>query len=136
MIETTIFNKKGDPVAYITADFRSTIFLWSGTPVGYLYEKEYVYGINGHHLGWFRNDILFNNDGERIGFTSSTCPVGIAKEPVKGKMQVVEKIRPRWRAQSHPKFMFNFADQDLKDFLIEGLVSPLAEEAPSEASLD
>ena len=136
MSETTIFNRKGYPVAYITSDYRQTIFLWSGTPVAYIYELEHVYGINGHHLGWFRNDILFNNNGERIGFLFSTCPVAIAKETVKGKKQVVEKIRLRWRAQSHPKFVFNFADQDLKDFLTEGLISPHAEEAPAEESPD
>ena len=128
MIETTIFDMKGDPVAYITSDYRPTIFLWSGIPVAYIHEREYVYGINGHHLGWVRNDILFNNNGERIGFTFATCPVAIAKEPVKGKKQAVEKIRPRWRVKSHPKFVFNFADQDLKDFLTEGLISRLEEE--------
>jgi len=136
MIETTIFNMNGDPVAYITADLRPTIFLWSGTPVAYLYEKEYIYGINGQHLGWFRNDIFFNNDGERIGFTFSTCPVGIAKEPVKGKKQAVDKVRPRWQARIHPKFVFNFADQALNDFLAEGQISPHSEEASAKKSLD
>jgi len=136
MIESTIFNKNGDPVAYITADFRPTIFLWSGTPVAYLYEKDYIYGINGQHLGWFRHDILFNNDGERIGFTFSTCPVGIAKEPVKGKKKAMDKVRPRWKARIHPKFVFNFADQALEEFLAEGQISPHSEEASVIKSLD
>lgn len=136
MIETTLFNKKGDPVAYITAEFRPTVFLWSGTPVAYLYEKEYVYGVNGRHLGWFTDQILFNNNGERIGFAFSTCPVSIAKEPVKGKRQLMGKTRPRCRAKSHPKFLFSFADQDLAAFLAEGLISPSSKEAPAEESLD
>ena len=129
MIETTLFDRRGDPVAYITAGFRETIFLWAGTPVAYLYEEEYIYGINGRHLGWFRNDVLFNNDGERIGFTFSTCPVGIAKEPVKGKKQPMDKIKPRWKAITYPKFGFNYADQDLKEFLAEGRSLPDSEES-------
>ena len=129
MIETTLFNTKGDPVAYIAADFRRTIFLWSGAPSAYIYEKKYIYGINGHHLGWFRDDILFNNNGERIGFTFETCPVGIAKEPVKGKKQAMDKVRPRWKAKTYPKFSFIYADQDLKDFLTEGQIPPDSEEA-------
>jgi len=130
MIETTLFDKKGHPAAYISADFRQTIFLWSGIPVAYIYAEEYIYGINGLHLGWFRDGILFNNSGERIGFTFSNCPVAVAKVPAKGKKQAVEKVRPRWHAQSHPKFLVNFADQDLEDFLSEGLVSRLEERDP------
>ena len=129
MIDTIIYDIKGDPVAYITAQFRPTIFLWSGIPVAYLHEEKYVYGINGNHLGWFRNEILFNNDGERIGFTFSTCPVATAKEPVKGKKQTMAKPRPRYRAKSPPKFLFRFADQNLAEFLTEGRISPASEKA-------
>jgi hypothetical protein len=136
MIETKLFNKKGDPVAYITAQFRPTIFLWSGIPVAYLHEEKYIYGVNGLHLGWFKDDILFNNDGERIGFTFSTCPVAIAKEPVKGKKQAMSKPRPRCRAQSPPKFLFRFADQDLAEFLAEGQISSTSEGVQAEKSLD
>jgi 4-fold beta flower protein len=136
MIDTIIYDIKGDPVAYITAQFRPTIFLWSGTPVAYLHEEQYVYGINGYHLGWFRNEILFNNDGERIGFTFSTCPVAISKEPVKGKKQSMVKPRPRCRAKSLPKFLFRFADKTLAEFLAEGQISPTSEGSQAEESLD
>jgi hypothetical protein len=129
MMDTIIYDIKGNPVAYITAQFRPTVFLWSGTPVAYLQEEEYVYGINGCHLGWFRNEILFTNEGERIGFTFSTCPVAISKEPVKGKKQSMPKPRPRCRVKSPPKFLFRFADQALAEFLAEGQISSTSEEA-------
>ena len=128
MIDTIIYDIKGDPVAYITAQFRPTVYLWSGIPVAYLHEEKYIYGINGLHLGWFRNDILFNNDGERIGFTFSTCPVAISQEPVKGKKQAMAKPMPRCYAVSPPKFLYRFADQNLAEFLAEGQISPASDE--------
>ena len=136
MIDTIIYDIKGSPVAYITSQFRPTIFLWTGIPVAYLHEEEFVYGINGRHLGWFRNEILFNNEGERIGFTFSTCPVATSKEPAKGKKQSMPKTRPRCRVKSPPKFLFRFADQDLAEFLAEGQISSTSEEALAKESLD
>ena len=136
MIDTIIYDIKGSPVAYITSQFRPTIFLWTGIPVAYLHEEEFVYGINGRHLGWFRNEILFNNDGERMGFTFSTCPVAISKEPVKGKKQSMAKPRPRCRTKSPPKFLSRFADQALTEFLAEGQISPMSEETLDEESQD
>ena len=79
-MEKTLFNKNGLPTAYITDDYNQDIYLWDGHAVAYIFENEHVYGINGDHLGWFVQEIVFNNYGERVGFTSSTCPVTIAKE--------------------------------------------------------
>lgn len=135
-MEKTLFNKKGDPVAYISDDYNETIYLWDGCPVAYLYDEEHVYGINGRHLGWWIEEIFYNNDGERVGFTSATCPVAIAKEPAKTQKQRIDEIRPRWTAPPLPKLSFNFASQDLVDFLLEGQVVGFYEESPSEEYQD
>ena len=135
-MERNLFNKSGDAVAYITDDYNQTIYLWEGYPVAYMYEEQQVYGINGRHLGWFIDDILFTNNGQRIGFTSNTCPVSVSKEPIKNEKSSMDEIRPRWKAESFPNLLFDFADQDLEDFLKEGQVARFREEESSEEPED
>lgn len=121
-MEMTLFNKNGEAVAYITDDYNQTIYLTDGHPVAYLYEDTHIYGINGRHLGWFTDDIVFNNKGERIGFTSYTCPNPIAKEPVKAERLYRDEIKPRWAAPPFPKLSFDYAAMDFEVFLKEGQV--------------
>jgi hypothetical protein len=135
-MERTLYTQNGEAVAYILDDYHETIYLWSGLPVAYLHDEQHVYGINGRHLGRFINDIIYNNNGERIGFTSSTCPVSIAKEQTKPKRYPMDEIRPRWAAPSLPNLSFNFADQDLVDLLTEGQVARFVEEESSEEIQD
>ena len=130
----TLFNKKGDPVAYISDDYSETIYLTDGSPVAYLYNQDHVYGLNGRHLGWWIEGILYNHDGERIGFISSTCPVPIGREPAKTQRQSMDEIRPRWEAPPLPKLSFSLADLDLKSLLREGQVVRSYEESPSAES--
>jgi len=121
-MDKTLFSKTGEPVAYIAEEYRQVIYLWGGSPVAYLHDEKYIYGINGRHLGWFVNSILYNHHGERIGFTSDTCPVTIAKEPTKAKKQSMDEIRPKWSAQVFPHLSFNSADQSFAGFLKKGQV--------------
>ncbi len=127
----TLFNKRGDPVAYISDDYNETIYLTDGSPVAYLYNQDHVYGLNGRHLGWWIEGILYNHDGERTGFTSSTSPVPIGKEPAKTRRKPMDEIKPRWEAPPFPKLSFSFADLDLKDLLQEGQVVRSYEESPA-----
>ena len=71
-MERTLFNKDGNAVAYISDDSLNTIYLWEGYPVAYVYEEQHIYGINGRHLGWMIDQVIYNNNGERIGFTYNT----------------------------------------------------------------
>jgi len=136
MDDKTLFDKDGDPVAYIADDYNKTVYLWDGTPVAYIYEEEHVYGINGRHLGWWLDEILYNIEGDRIAFTSGTCPVAIGKEAQKNKKQRMDEIRPRWKAPALPKLGFDFASQDLADFLREGQIERFYEESPPSESQD
>jgi hypothetical protein len=135
-MERSLFDKNGNVVAYLTDDYHETIYLWDGSPVAYLYEERKIYGINGRHLGWFIDNIVFNNNGERIGFTSSSCPIPVAKEPIKPEKYPMDEIRPRWAAVPLPRLEFRFADQDLAGFLREGQVIHYREEKSSEDSDD
>jgi hypothetical protein len=119
-VEKTLFNRNGLPIAYITDDDNQDIYLWNGHAVAHIFENEHVYGVNGIHLGWFVQEIIFNNDGERVGFTSSTCPVNIAKEPNKTQKSPRTEIRLRWKAPAFPHLTLKIAKQDLSDFLKHG----------------
>jgi hypothetical protein len=133
-MDRTLYNKNGDAVAYISDDYHETIYLWEGNPVAYLYEDQHVYGINGRHLGWFIDDILFANNGARIGFTINSCPVPVAKEPIKVEKSVRDEIQPRWSAPAFPKLSFDFADMDLDDLLGEGKALQFPEKEPNQES--
>lgn len=122
-MDRTLFDKNGDARAYITDDFDKTIYLFDGNPVAYLYEDRHVYGINGRHLGWLVNDIIFTDGGQRIGFTAATCPAATGKEPVKHKKYPKHQLRPRWQKPVLPNMSFDFADQPLIDFLFEGVAA-------------
>ena len=119
-MEKTLFNKDGLPTAYITDDYNQDIYLWDGHIVAYVFEFDHIYGINGHHLGWFVQDIVYNDVGERVGFTVSTCPVIVAKEPNKTKKHSRAEMKPRWKAPAFPHLTYRTAKMDLRDFLKQG----------------
>jgi len=121
-MENILYDNKGMAVAYIAADYDRTIYLWEGVPCAYLFEEKHLYGINGRHLGWFRDEVIYNNGGERVGFTSETCPVPVSRSRPKGEKAPRDEIRPRWSAPAFPKLSFKAADQHLADFLSEGQV--------------
>jgi hypothetical protein len=135
-VEKTLFDKTGTAVGYVTDDYNRSIYLWDGSPVAYVYNEEHIYGINGRHLGWFINEILYDGAGDRIGFTNNTCPVSVAKEPMKSKRQPMDEIRPRWAAPPLPNLSFNYATQELSDFLEEGQVVRFQAEPSAEESQD
>ena len=122
LMERTLFNRNGDAVAYITDDYNETIYMPDGHPVAYLYEDIHIYGINGRHLGWFVNDIIFNHDGERVGFTAGTCPVPVGQEPVKAEKLDKDELRPRWQAPPFPNLTFDYSVMEFKDFIKNGQV--------------
>jgi hypothetical protein len=121
-MEKILYDKKGEAVAYIATDYHGAIFLWDGQPVAYLYEEDHLYGINGHHLGWFIDEIVYDQEGARIGFTTRTCPAAIGKRRPKSKRSVLPELKPRWAAPPLPKLTFLEAGQNLADFLSEGRV--------------
>ena len=98
-MEKALFNSKGEPVAYISDDLSKVIYLWDGHPVAYLY-SYHIYGFNGIHLGWFIDGIVYDPSGDRIGFTSTTCPIGVYQEPAKAKKYPVDKPGPRYEPPS------------------------------------
>jgi len=121
-METTIFDGQGNPVAYLSDDYDRTIYLWDGHPVAYLYEEQHVYGFNGRHLGWFIEQVLYDENGERVGFTFVSCPTAVAKEPVKSKKFPRDEITSRWKVPATPNLGFQPSTRPLADFLKQGRI--------------
>ena len=93
--ETTLFDKDGDPVAYIVDDSDMTIYMWDGTPVAYLATGRIgsafnIYGFNGKHLGWFEDGIVRDSQGYAVGFVKGATNVYTKFEPIKS----IKKIKP------------------------------------------
>jgi len=124
-MERTIYNKQGDTIAYFSDDYYETVYLWDGSPVAYVYDERHLYGLNGRHLGWFIDEIIYDNNGERIGFTLRSCPVSVAKEEPKPRKRARDELRSKWSAPPMPKLSSLSATRELEDFLREGEVSRL-----------
>jgi hypothetical protein len=131
-MERILYDREGRATAYFAEDFHGTIYLWEGLPTAYLFKDEHVYGINGRHLGWFKDEVLFNHDGERVGFTHATCPVSVVKPPQKWKKSTADELRPRWTAPPSPKLLHRLGREDLASFLKKGLIRQPQEESSAE----
>jgi hypothetical protein len=121
-MEKALYDRRGEAVAYIATEPPGMIFLWDGLVAAYLFEEYHLYGLNGRHLGWLVDDIVYDHEGIRVGFTSGTCPVPVGKRRPKGKRSVIPELKPRWTAPPLPKLTFREAAQGLVGFLSEGRV--------------
>jgi mRNA-degrading endonuclease RelE of RelBE toxin-antitoxin system len=81
--ETTLFGRKGEPIAYIATDEENTIYSFNGEPLAYL-DQSNIYRFNGQHIGWFEDGIIWNHQGHRVGFIREKSPVFTSFEPFKG----------------------------------------------------
>jgi hypothetical protein len=121
-MEKTLYNDSGEPVAYISRALTKAIYLWDGHPVAYLYDYH-VYGFNGLHLGWFLDNIVYDSEGKRIGFTSTSCPVPVYKETGKAKKYPLDKAGPRSEPPPLPDLGFDYSSEDFEEFLRKGEVT-------------
>jgi hypothetical protein len=117
-METTIYSKNGEPVAYI-ADDGESLYVWDGYAVAYLYEDK-VYGWNGEHLGWFVDGIIYDLQGLRVGFIRDRCPAATYAEPAKS----AKYARSAKSARSAPsaRSAFSTGYKELRDFLEKGSI--------------
>lgn len=119
-METTLFNKKGKPVAYI-GDDGETIYLWDGRAVAYLVDDK-VYGWNGRQLGWFDNGTIFDIYGLRSGFIKSKSPITTAMEPIKQVKHIKGGKRMRQQDVVKPVMCYGFSGKFLEELLEAGSI--------------
>lgn len=88
----TFYDRSGKPVAYTEDDVH--IFLYSGYPVGYLYDGS-VYSYSGRHLGTLRTGWIRDHAGTRVFFTDEAMnhalplPAKLMKPP-----KLLKKTKP------------------------------------------
>ena len=119
-----LFDKSGKAVAHLSEDQSHAIFLWEGLHIGVLVEDRHVFGINGKHLGWFVDGIIYDPKGHRIGFAEGTCPVPVSKITPKWSQRSKEKAMPKEKMPPIPNLTTQYSNQDFLEFLRAGEISP------------
>ena len=65
--DVSLFNKEAKAVVYMDyLDNNLTIYMWDGTPVAYVDNKEDIYLFNGHFFGWYANGIVYDKEGYAV----------------------------------------------------------------------
>jgi hypothetical protein len=123
--EISLFDQKGNPVAYIATNDEWTIYLWEGKPVAYIIKDGstlHVYGFNGKHLGWYLNGIIRDHDGNVTGFKKEAVPNMYENyENYKGYKDYKPYKAYREYAPYQPYFSSNFSSLNFKRFLYQGV---------------
>jgi hypothetical protein len=121
--EITLFDRDGQPVAYIATDDHMNIYLWKGEPAAYL-KKEgrdtHIYGFSGEHLGWFEKGIVRDDDGYAVGFIEGAVSKLTKLEPLKGLRKLTPLRNLEKLAPIKPVFKDRFSSTPLKAFLLLG----------------
>jgi hypothetical protein len=120
-METTLFDGRGHPVAYIAEDDDNSIYLWSGHAVAYVL-GENVFGWNGRHLGWFVEGVMYDSRGRRVGSVGARCPYATHSEPMKYVKYAKYAKYARHVAYARPAFSLSYAEEPLDEFLKQGAV--------------
>jgi len=115
-METTLYNKNGRPIAYISLENGNAIYLWDGHAVCYI-EDEKIYGWKGKHIGWFVNNVIYDTSGYRVGFTQETCPSVTYIESVKYVKYVQYVKYVKYVPYVRPIFSTGYSKIGLKEFL-------------------
>jgi hypothetical protein len=120
--EVSLFDFKGRPTAYVAED--QTIYLWEGKPVAYLdgQDKDIpsIYGFNGKHLGWFRDGIMYDNEGYPVGGIKEAFTSPTQLEPLKGLKELKPLKSLKELKPLKPLFSKQWSEVPLKYFLKAG----------------
>ena len=117
--EITLFNSKGDAIAYIADDSDQTIYLFEGKPVAYI-DGEDIYGFNGKHLGWWSKGIIRDQKGYAIGAKKGAISMSTNYEPYKGYKGYKPYKSYKEYAPYKPFESSSWSQESLKSFLLKG----------------
>ena len=117
--EISLFDYKGDAIAYIDTNDEMNIYLWEGKPVAYV-NNDSVYGFNGKHLGWLKQGIIRDHNGYAVGFIEGSVSMLTNLESLKGLQELtplksLEELEPLEALEKN-----QWARLPLKNFLLMG----------------
>lgn len=123
--EISLFNSRGEPVAYIdTDDEDCTIYMWNGYPVAYLTTTSdddfSIYGFNGKHLGWYADGIVRDHQGYAVGFAKGAISKYTQYESYKSYKQYKPYKSYKQYAPYKPYYKSTFSNESLSLFLKRG----------------
>jgi len=122
--EISLYNSQGKPIAYITTDDGLTIFMWGGKPVAYLSKNRddfHIYGFNGSHLGWFEDGIIYDHEGDAVGFIKGAVNIYTEYEPYKSYKEYKPYKAYKEYAPYKPYLSSSFSSTPLSIFLLGGI---------------
>ena len=120
-MDTTLFDGEGRPAAYLIDDGEKIIYLWDGRAAAYLAGED-IYGWNGKHLGWFREGVLYNPDGYRVGSTREKCPSPTHDDPVKYRKLPLYAKAEKLASPAQPALNDAYSEENLEEFLKQGVI--------------
>jgi hypothetical protein len=126
--ELFLYNQEGNAAAYFDLqDEDQTIYLINGKATAYLFldkpdDPFLVYGFNGVHIGWYKNGMLFDNEGFLVAcIEEAGCNI-TRGEPF---MLPFKQLKPFKSFRDIPSFKPSFIEvyskRLLGDFLLDGL---------------
>ena len=121
--EISLYDSRGEAVAYIDFEEEATIFMWEGTPVAFL-EKDgqdiCVFGFNGSFLGWYEDGIIYDKKGYVVGARKGAISMITKIEGIKG-IQRIKPIRPITPITPiQPIWKLSWSNTSLYEFLYFG----------------
>jgi hypothetical protein len=117
--EITIFDHHGEAVAYVDTNEQATVFMWSGLPVAYISGNN-IYGFNGKHLGWINQGIIYDHDGNGVGFFKNATTTLTQLESLKDLKQLKPLRALKELEPLQPLLSSYWTNTPLSIFLING----------------
>lgn len=117
MGQVTLYDRNGKAVAYLDSSDEETIFSFQGEPLAYLDKSDNLYTFSGKYLGWFEDGIVWDPNGDAVGFNESKSPEFTDFEPFKD----FKRIKPfkGFREQSpfRPFKSYKSSNRNFSEFL-------------------
>lgn len=123
MTEISLFDKDKKAIAYIDYSNDATIYMWDGTPVAYVEEREQIYHFDGQFLGWYIDGILYDKNGNAVAAEKGVLKGAISMlipqvEPVKSFKTNTPAKETKAQAPTRPHLENSWSETTLADFLL------------------
>lgn len=120
---TTLFDKNKEASAYIDYADDQTIYMWDGSPVAYVEEDQKIYHFDGHFLGWYIHNILYDKEGYAVAAEKGVLKGAISMitpqvEPIKAIKQDKPKKEIKEPNLVLPHFENSWSEIPITDFFL------------------
>lgn len=124
-LQTVLYDKDKEAIAYIDYSDGATIYLFEGEPVAYIESEEQVYGFNGWLLGWYSDGVLYDLTCVAVGAKHGIVRGGINTvvthlERIKGVKEVKPVKSVKGNGFAHPVLFDRWSETTLMDFFTAG----------------